>query len=307
MRIVCQQTIIIKYHALFVIFEKATKFVFAASCKLKVAFYGLILRSFHVVVYVKHKSSITVLFYFFAGYAYSQGVTESIMGILMAGGGLVGILGALLYPRVRRRVGIERTGLFGFFLEVAFLCLCVASVWAPGSPFDPLSQRKVPGSMVSRNDTAHNNATVYSNVTQANITIVLSDASSQEADSESVTNISVWLLLAGIIGARCGKLYVYLTLMMGCIIILLPYNNFGRDHSTVKPVLSGHSKRRLKIGFQDQLSLYAGQNYCRMLQWEHSAILSTFIKLPFVIKPFDLSIFEWLLKTGFTVHIKGHM
>ena len=38
---------------------------------------------------------------------------------------------------------------------------------------------------------------------------------------------------------------------------------------------------RPKIGFQDQLSLNAGQKYCRM---EHSAILSTFIKLPFVIK-----------------------
>ena len=35
---------------------------------------------------------------------------------------------------------------------------------------------------------------------------------------------------------------------------------------------------------------------------EHSAILSTFIKLPFVIKTFVLSIFEWPLKTGFTVH-----
>ena len=274
------------------------------------ALYGLILWSFHVVVHFQQKNSITVLFHFFAGYAYSQGVTESIMGILMAGGGLVGILGALLYPRVRRRVGIERTGLFGFFLEVAFLCLCVASVWAPGSPFDPLSQRKVPDSKMSRNDTAHNNATVYSNVTQANITIVLRDASPKEADSESVTNISVWLLLAGIIGARCGKLYCFnltLFLLMGSFIILLPYNNFGRDHRTVKPVVSGHSKRRLKIGFQDQLSLNAGQKYCRMLQWGHSAILSTFIKLPFVIKPFGLSIFELPLKTGFTVHIKGHM
>ena len=38
-----------------------------------------------------------------------------------------------------------------------------------------------------------------------------------------------------------------------------------------------------------------------MLQVEHSAILSTFIKLPFVIKTFVLSIFEWLLKTCFTV------
>ena len=34
---------------------------------------------------------------------------------------------------------------------------------------------------------------------------------------------------------------------------------------------------------------------------EHFAILSTFIKLPFVCKTFVLSIFEWLLKTGFTV------
>ena len=40
-----------------------------------------------------------------------------------------------------------------------------------------------------------------------------------------------------------------------------------------------------------------------MLQGEHSAILSTFIKLPFAIKPFVLSIFEWPLKTGFTVYV----
>ena len=34
----------------------------------------------------------------------------------------------------------------------------------------------------------------------------------------------------------------------------------------------------------------------------HSAILSTFIKLPFVFKTFVLSRFEWPLKTGFTVY-----
>ena len=33
----------------------------------------------------------------------------------------------------------------------------------------------------------------------------------------------------------------------------------------------------------------------------NSAIFSTFIKQPFVFKIFVLSIFEWLLKTGFTV------
>ena len=57
--------------------------------------------------------------------------------------------------------------------------------------------------------------------------------------------------------------------------------------------LSGHSKRRPKYGFQDRLLLNAGQKYCRRLQGEHSAINSTCIKLPFVIKIF-LSIFNML-------------
>ena len=55
-----------------------------------------------------------------------------------------------------------------------------------------------------------------------------------------------------------------------------------------------------KIGFQDHLSLNAGQNYCRMIPKEHSAILSAFIKLAFVIV-FSMS--EWPLYTGFTVHV----
>ena len=41
-----------------------------------------------------------------------------------------------------------------------------------------------------------------------------------------------------------------------------------------------------------------------MLQREHSTILSTSIKLASVIKIFVLSVFEWPLKTGFTVLCK---
>ena len=47
---------------------------------------------------------------------------------------------------------------------------------------------------------------------------------------------------------------------------------------TVKPVKDINSQKD-KNGFQDQLSPNAGQKYSRR---EHSAILSTFIKLPFV-------------------------
>ena len=67
-----------------------------------------------------------------------------------------------------------------------------------------------------------------------------------------------------------------------CIPLLVP-----RELSaTVKPVLSGHSKRTQKFCFQYRLLLKVGQKYCRMLQ------LSTFIKLPFSIKKFVLSVFK---------------
>ena len=68
------------------------------------------------------------------------------------------------------------------------------------------------------------------------------------------------------------------------------------NKDTVKPVLSGHSKRTPKFGFQYRLSLNAGQKYCRMLQREHSAILSTSIKLPFSIKTLVLSILSGRLR-----------
>ena len=50
-----------------------------------------------------------------------------------------------------------------------------------------------------------------------------------------------------------------------------------------KTCLKWSLSKRQKNVFQDQLWLNAGQKYCRMLQGEHSAILSTFIKLTFVI------------------------
>ena len=72
--------------------------------------------------------------------------------------------------------------------------------------------------------------------------------------------------------------------------VLLIYSN-----TCVKQPLS----KRQKIGFQDSLSHYAGQN---ITEKEHSGILSTFIKLSFVVKTFVLSILEWPFYIGFTVY-----
>ena len=69
-------------------------------------------------------------------------------------------------------------------------------------------------------------------------------------------------------------------------------------HEYSKTCVKRPLSKRPKIGFQGQLLQNAGQKYCRMLQ----GILSPFIKLPFAIKIFVLSIFEWPFYTDFTVY-----
>ena len=68
------------------------------------------------------------------------------------------------------------------------------------------------------------------------------------------------------------------------------------DHLRFMPDYSKTCLKRplknTKIGFQYRLSLNASQKYCRMLQGEHSAIVSNCIKLPSVFKTFLLNIFE---------------
>ena len=81
--------------------------------------------------------------------------------------------------------------------------------------------------------------------------------------------------------------------MISLLVILIRFGTYSITY--VKWPLSN----RPKIGVQDQLSLNEGQKYCRMLQWEHSAILLTFIKLPFVIKIFVLCILSGCFTQGF--------
>jgi hypothetical protein len=74
--------------------------------------------------------------FIFSGYAYSQGMSESVLGVMMAVGALTGIMGTYGFQYFKRKVGLVRTGLFSLWGIVACLTLCVASIWVPGSPFD---------------------------------------------------------------------------------------------------------------------------------------------------------------------------
>ena len=96
-----------------------------------------------------------------------------------------------------------------------------------------------------------------------------------------------------------GPMYIRSDPNLNIFIIVCPS---GVKFGTVWRLHNSFKVPRPRIVFQDQLSLNAGQKYCRMLQGEHSAILLTFIKLSFVIKIFVLSIIEWQFYTGFTVY-----
>ena len=64
---------------------------------------------------------------------------------------------------------------------------------------------------------------------------------------------------------------------------------------TVKPVLSGQSKKKTNYRLM-QVKSIAECSKGSILQY-----FFTVIKLPFVIKVFAMSFFEWLLKACFTV------
>ena len=60
----------------------------------------------------------------------------------------------------------------------------------------------------------------------------------------------------------------------------------------------------LKLVFKTNYLLMLVKSIAECSKW-HSAILLTLIKLPFVIKIFVLSIFEWPFYTGFIVLLSG--
>ena len=71
--------------------------------------------------------------------------------------------------------------------------------------------------------------------------------------------------------------------------------------SSSKPVLSSHLKRPKLVFNTDYRFKQCRSKVLQNAPRGHSSILSTFIKLPYSIKTFALSILKWPLKTGFTV------
>ncbi|RXG67074.1 Solute carrier family 40 member 1, partial [Armadillidium vulgare] len=74
---------------------------------------------------------------FSRAYVHENGVSKEILGVLTGVASISGILGSIAYPFLRKKLGPLKTGVFGFTYQVTCLLFCLASVFAPGSPFNP--------------------------------------------------------------------------------------------------------------------------------------------------------------------------
>nr|XP_006210053.2 solute carrier family 40 member 1 [Vicugna pacos] len=143
------------------------------------------------------------------GYAYTQGLSGSVLSILMGASAITGIMGTVAFTWLRRKCGLVRTGLISGFAQLSCLILCVISVFMPGSPldlsvspFEDIRSRFIQTEPLSITPTELPAIISTAEIHKSNE----SDPASiiPEMSPKSVPVTSVSLLFAGVIAARIG-------------------------------------------------------------------------------------------------------
>ncbi|ELK04780.1 Solute carrier family 40 member 1 [Pteropus alecto] len=144
------------------------------------------------------------------GYAYTQGLSGSILSILMGASAVTGIMGTVAFTWLRRKCGLVRAGLISGFAQLSCLILCVISVFMPGSPLDlsvspfkDIHSRFIQAEPLPTNTSTKISEIIFPNeMHMSNGSDSTNIALEMDANSESI--ISVSLLFAGVIAARIG-------------------------------------------------------------------------------------------------------
>jgi len=144
------------------------------------------------------------------GYCLLQGVPHAALGVLVGVSAVVGVAGSLAYPPIRKRVGLERTGLLGMFLLVSCSSLALLSIVLPGSPMDlnVLVQSNINSSIPL------STTTIIPENTNSSVSGTLAESEvfpDSDIASWLLANCSVIVFLSGIILARFGLWVVDLT------------------------------------------------------------------------------------------------
>uniref|UniRef100_A0A8C1DRB5 Solute carrier family 40 member n=1 Tax=Cyprinus carpio carpio TaxID=630221 RepID=A0A8C1DRB5_CYPCA len=136
------------------------------------------------------------------GYAYTQGLNGSVLSLLMGASAISGICGTVAFTWIRKKCGLIRTGFIAGVTQLSCLTLCVASVFAPGSPFDlsisPFDEvlKHLFGDSGSLRESPTLVPTIEPKI-QINATVF-------EKAPQVESYMSVSLLFAGVIAARIG-------------------------------------------------------------------------------------------------------
>ncbi|KAJ8288112.1 hypothetical protein COCON_G00007710 [Conger conger] len=151
------------------------------------------------------------------GYAYTQGISGSLLSLLMGVSAITGLMGTVMFTKLRKAYGLVNTGVISSCLHLGCLLLCVCSVFAPGSPVDlsllmPLSEPNAttagPGTGQSQKHTTWiqggSNQPLLpdrSSIHWTNNTVLFDNVPS---GSTPESYISIILLFLGVITARVG-------------------------------------------------------------------------------------------------------
>uniref|UniRef100_A0A3B5KS66 Solute carrier family 40 member n=1 Tax=Xiphophorus couchianus TaxID=32473 RepID=A0A3B5KS66_9TELE len=152
------------------------------------------------------------------GYAYTQGISGSLLSLLMGVSAITGLMGTVMFTRLRKSVGLVNTGIISSCLHLGCLLLCVCSVFAPGSPIDlsllmpyfSSGSSAEPGGMASKRQkhtfplSGGSNQPLLpdrSSIHWTNNTVLFDNVPSGTAPD---SYISIILLFLGVITARIG-------------------------------------------------------------------------------------------------------
>lgn len=68
-----------------------------------------------------------------SSYFLTQGLRQDLIGLFQGVGAIFGVIGTVIYPFLRKRVGTVRTGLFGISTQLILLSICVLGVFLPSN------------------------------------------------------------------------------------------------------------------------------------------------------------------------------